>query len=518
MFGQEKRVDYSEYVVIVLVNRDLTVDEMYSVYTVTKRIRPVDSIMTVKTLKDLDEAGIITTIDDVPASIENIESSSDWWNVLKYVTGRLDWDVEKYPDAWVEPCVRKEAPRQLMVNTQECVEDFTSMIRKVDASSQHVGYYGKQQRLIFPSLANATDEMLAKYSISAAASKKYTKGYFGGDYVIDWSYPSSCITAVTPFYQEQARSHRFWSSKEAYAGSEWLEYGLAKILPINRIDMNVSRKPVKVIPYVSSVVDESGNREWKRILNEDGIELAYTSRTWGGASIAGEMFAVSFVFPTIQADAIRLEFERLDIPYLKTVAKNTYDEMSFPWSVEVADLSVSYEVRKRDDFIPATYEDMFGNQVDTELREMGAFNAIDDDGTSYWVSQPNLGESAVEYLILDLGDITRVNYIDIESVYDGCQMNVYSSNDGEVWTPYPEIFTLISDRFMLPERKTRFLKLEFTSLCAIPYQICVDGVKVHTRQFPNDVKASKANDKNDNLVTSLNEKLLMQPSYGNMDV
>lgn len=502
--------DYNEFVVIAMVMRDLTVDEMYYGYSATRRLRPADAKATIRTLKDLVEDGLLVDYRDEEVSISSVSASSEWWQISRTVTGRLDWDGS----GWIQANVAKEAPRQLLVNSQEDVEDYTYMLSDAKASSEHVGRYNRAQLEIFPSLGKSDAEKLAKYAISAARSKRYTASYFGGDAVVDWSYPLDYTGSMLSEFTEQARSERAWSSEERDSGNEWIEFSISKTIPVNKIRLNVSRKPVKVIPYLAST---DGDDRWRRVLDANGAKLVYTNRVWGGASIAGDMVSVEFAFPTVLANAVRIEFERLDVPYVKEVADNTFEQHTISYSIEASELQIVHEVKQRDDFIPCEYMDMYGNLVDSSIMSYEAGYAVDDDDSTYWLSQPNVGESAVEYIILETGG-EKVNYLDIESVFDGCQMNVYSSDDGETWVPYPGTYELISGRVKLPMRRPMFLKLEFTNLCAIPYSVVSDGIYVHTREFPDAVKKKVASVSGDTLVTTLNEKLLLQNTHGASDM
>ena len=525
--GASDVADYNEYVVVPMTDGDLTSEQLKSVYDVTKRIRPADSVLTVRTRGELSERLVFSDNGDSYVEASVADSSSAWWNVVRYVTGRPDWDYEKYGSLWVQPNVRKEAPRQLLVNSQEEENDFTFLVESARASSEHIGYYGQVHASLFASLSgdDATAAMPAANAVSAASSRRYTASFYGGDSVVDWSYPTAYTPELQSFFQERSRSARFWSSDERLpeAGGEWIELSLKKMVPVNRIRMDVSKKPVRVVPYLSSSVDADGNRAWVRVTDSGGRPLSYTSRAWGGTSISGEMDSVDFSFSVAQADALRIEFERLDIPFRKTDANGAYEEVTFPYSVEVSNLSVMYDVRKESDFVAASYQDPFGNRVDTELRRLSADRIFDGDESTYWTSQPNVGEDAVEYLVIDVrdgGEASRINFIDVESVYDGCQMNVYSTEDDEPgrWSPYPEVYELRSGRVLLPTRFAKFVKLEFTTLCAVPYRVALEGVAVRTRRFPWEVRDYFERQATSNRAMSSTDQLLADPSYSSYSV
>ena len=504
--------DGSSYVIVV--DGDLTMQMRKSIHDVISRLSPADATSRIITRSEFLN-NVYAEYDgaDSAVPIAGVSSSSSWWNVVRMVTGRADWDYIKYPTTWIEPNVKKEAPRQALVNTQEERTDFTFAVKSVSASSEHVGVYEHRHASLFDALKDMTSDttMYAKYGLSRASSRWYTASYYGGDDVVEWSYPTTLSNEL--MVDESSRYTRFWSSDER-SGEEWYECELNRIIPLSHIECNVSRKPMRVIPYLSSAKDADGNRIWERVRNYDGLELAFTERSWGGGSIAGEMLNVSFDFVIAQADAVRLEFIRLDIPYATTDASGVVTEYEFPWSIEMSNLTLRYDVMEKSDFRAVKYLDPFGNVTETSLREMPAENVL-LPGYNYWVSQPNVGEDAVEWLVLDMRDADgkpqRFDTLEIESIYDGCQMNAYSSNDGETWTAYPKVYTLRSGRFELATRTASYLKLEFTRLCAIPYEVITAGIMVETRRFPYAIREHFDLTSQDTLELSNAQRLLTTP-------
>ena len=483
IWGQQRESDGSTFAIVVMKDGAVTTEESKSISDLVSRLSPQDASFVI-----VSKDSVLNTLGrnetpDTNIDIAGIESSSDWWNVIRMVTGRNDWDYEKYPQGWIEPNVTKEAPRQALVYSQEERVDYLTMISSVEASSEHVGTYGAIHSNIFTSLREITvdQKISADWAISRASNKWYTSSYYtNGEAVVDWSYPIELSDAYVGT-SESGRYQRFWSSAER-DGDEWLEIGLKRAVPINRISLNICRKPMQVIPYVSSSDDGS---EWVRIMDETGALISYTTRAWGGASIAGEMLTVQFKFPAIEANRIRLEFKRLNVPFRREISFDTYEIVDFLWSIEASNVSIGNDIFSKDDFISTAYFDPFGNRVDTSLSVFGT-DRINND--SYWVSQPNIGEDAVEYLVIDLGSRQKVNRIDIGAVFGGCQMNIYSSDDGVIWMPYTGDFTLATARYNLPMRTARYIKLEFTSLNAIPYEVVSSGIMVRTRRFPYAVR------------------------------
>lgn len=505
LWGAQRTADGSTFAIVVMKDGDLTTEETMSISNLVNRLSPQDASYVICTKNDVLNALHTDMTPNTSVEISNITSSSDYWSIVRNVTGRNDWDYEKYPQAWIEPNVTKEAPRQALVYSQEEQIDYLTMIESVSASSEHVGQYAVLHSRAFPSLKEITADQTVKaeWAISQATNKWYSSSYYNGAAMLDWSYPLDLIAEYAGT-DESGRYQRFWSSSER-DGDEWLEIDLRRAVPINRIALNICRKPIQVIPYVSSA---SGEAEWLRIMDETGRFISYTTRAWGGASIAGEMLNIQFAFPTVQADKIKLEFRRLDVPYYVDLGDGALEEVGFLWSVEVSNVQLGHAILKRDDFQNATYFDPFGNRVDTSIRVLSP-NGINNG--DYWLSQPNIGEDAVEYLVLDFGAPKKVGYIDIEAIYAGCQMNVYSSDDGVNWNPYSDVFTLMTARYELPERTARYIKLEFTSLNAIPYEVVSDGIMVHTRRFPYAIRDYVNKITEDSRVLSVAQMYLTTP-------
>lgn len=487
----ESTVDFNGATIVVMSDSELTAEQQRNLSDVTSRIRPVDVHYTFMTRKELMDMLAFTDIEDDYIEPVSVDASSRWWNVVRTVTGRPDWSLGSAGGGWVEANVPKEAPQQLLSNRQESEYDFTSLAVSCAASSEHVGRYNPSQRDIFPSLAEngASVVQEAGNALSRASNRIVSSGYYGSESVIDGAYPMSYAGEMTSFFMEEGRSHRFWSSSER-EGSEWVEFELKRLVPVNHVSMAVFRKPVRVKLFYSSYEDEDG-RVWRPARDDYGRDLSFTYPEWGSPDDS-EMVAVDFISVPVKADAVRIEFERLGVQYRSAVDDDTYEVEEFLWSVECADVSIGYSVLKESDFIATTYEDMFGNRVDTSLRTMDASHVLDGDPGTYWLSQPNIGDTAVEYLVVKVSDEpVRMNFIDIEAIYGGCQLNIYScdKDDCSSWTPYPGTYILHSGRYELPMRKVTYIKLEFTGLCAMPYDLCTSGAKILTRRFPWDIRS-----------------------------
>lgn len=491
--NEDGLIDEREFVIIVMTDDDLTDEQTYLCHKMLYRLMPVDSVVSVKTRKEIFAITGAQDLSVIDMDYKIVDVSSEYWAVKKMVTGRMDWDYAKYPHLWVEPGVAKEAPTQPLVYSQEEAFDITHMIKDVKASSEHIGAYGHEQQLLYPELAldSASELTPASNVLASASAKRYIASYYGDDPTVDWSYPIEYTPELQSYFDEKARHIRFWSSDEKLDGSEELEFELSRAVPISCIKLDISKKPVRITPYVSSAY-KNGKRVWHQVQSRDGIKMSYTSRRWGGSSIGGDFDSVEFSFATIKADAIKVVFERLDQPFYETIGDQTYIEKRFPYSFEVSNFMALFEIRYKHDYVDATYEDIFGNRVDTSLVVSHARYLTDGDDASYWMSQPNIDESAIEYLVLDVrkdGKAVKMNRLDIDIVYGGCQLNVYSTEGDEPgnWKPYPDSYDLDGSPIFLTARNVSFLKLEFTRLNAIPYTNAFDDIVVKSLVFPDEL-------------------------------
>lgn len=497
--GVYPKADYNEYVVVVDAD-EVTEAERYNINKVTKRIRPQDAVITVVQRDEFFNSLILETRPDSDVPVADVFASSSLWQIKRYVTGRPDWeyDVDDDLNLWVSPNERREAPTQALVNHQEETFDFTYTIEDATASTEHIGAYDVRHAAAFRSLGTSerTDLQKAANAVSDVASRLYSASYYGSDGMVDWSYPVEYIPVVQRQFSEDARSSRIWSSDEAYPADrphEWFEVRLQKGVPVNRLEFEVSKKPVEIVPYV--LVDEEDGT-WLRLTNELGTPLSYTSRSWGGASVTGDMATVTFRFNLATAYGFRLVFTRLEAPYYKTLPDGALKADDFPFSIDMAGLSLHYDVMDAEDFAPAVFSDPFGNKVETEMAVSGPERLHDGMPSTFWCSKPNVTQSALEWLVFDLrdasGNASRVNSMRIDAVYGGCQMNVYSTEDGDwetaSWKPYPAVYSLQSADYSLPLRKCTFVKLEFTGLSAIPYTVVSDGIEVEELEYPYEVK------------------------------
>ena len=91
-------------------------------------------------------------------AVMDIDSSSDAWNVTRFVKGRDDiaWpDPDPASGFWIEPEVEKEAPTFAWSNRQETATYLS--ITAVTASTYHTGQFNKIQRDLYSNLDNTVD-------------------------------------------------------------------------------------------------------------------------------------------------------------------------------------------------------------------------------------------------------------------------------------------------------------------------------------------------------------------------
>lgn len=99
------------------------------------------------------------------------------------------------------------------------------------------------------------------------------------------------------------------------------------------------------------------------------------------------------------------------------------DENDF--AVAVREMRIYAHTVTRDDWIALEpYQD---------LRKWEAPNAIDDNKNTFWESTGVPSKDAVEWLIMDVSDLSnnaqRVDMVEIDPIWAGCQFNVYASTD-----------------------------------------------------------------------------------------
>lgn len=508
--------DYEGIVVVAMGDDPITDEERLLAHDALSRVAPLHASAILVSQAELCERMVFEGGFEEEVPIRGAQASSHWWNVVRMVTGRPDWEYKAHPHLWVEPNVEREAPRQLQEFSQEDSFDLTPLVTSATASSEHEGPYPKAMAEAFPALSSSDGATPASSAVSRASSRIYSAGTYGPD-VVDWSYPVEYLPEVDSRFSEDARSARWWSSADARSGTEWLEVELKRPVPVSRIEVCVSKKPVRVVPYLSSGVGDDGEREWVRAKAPTGGELAYSNPAWGGDSVGSPFVRACFEVAVAEADAVRLVFERLPVPYRRAVPgdPSSLEEVDVAWSVDACGLEIGWDVLRRADFREAELEDAFGNLVRTRLRECPASCAVDGDPRTRWVSQPDVSGEAVEWLVLDLRDESgapqRVGWLDVVAPYGGCRTNAYSSDDGKAWVPYPEPFTLRTGRVELQDRVVSYVKLEFTGLCGIPYHVVRDGINVLTLEFPSKEVARASALKTSSQASGMAARLLMTP-------
>jgi len=474
--------DYSEVLVVPL--EDITDEERKNIYRAISRLMPQDAIATIVDKDDFFN-GTGATFNGDEEYHASFEASSSWWQVIRYVTGAADWSYEynRASNMWVLPAVKAEAPTQALVNHREDSVDFTFLVSGCVASSEHIGPYSPLLTRVYTSYAEESMQTLQKadYAISPSSTATYTTNYYDLNGVVDWSY----IEAYAESYQnlESSRQRRVWSSAEKYPGdneSEWLDVSLERAVPINRIHLRTYRKPETITPY--ALVDGV----WQELKNADGYTLKYRYSSWGGASLAGDMLEVDFEFPIVSTDSFRFEITRGTQLFASVDALGNVSPQEIPFSVEISDASFYYDIYSLSDFRDCTFIDSYGNLVEMGVMKTPPENLAVDG--AYWLSQPNVDEDAIEYMICDLGAAQSVDYVELQPIHGGCQMNIYSSVNGVDWEPYPNSYVLYGGAYNLQPRVIRYLKLEFTGLAAVPYTR-VGNSHITELKWPNSLLA-----------------------------
>jgi hypothetical protein len=229
-------------------------------------------------------------------------------------------------------------------------------------------------------------------------------------------------------------------------------------------------------------------------------------------------------FNIVKARYVRLTFFRRETPF------PFLNSEVFPWSIELRNLRMAHLITEIDDFLSDTGSDILGNTYRTDVESLGAENVWDNNPATFWQSQPNPVQDAVEALYFDLrntvtpGTMGFLDAHDYVSGYDdrsmedmklfhedgvvvdeifidpitfGPSLHVYYSTDDEphwdnkLWTPIPRNYTLKKGYIALPSPVfARFIKLEFSNLTPTPYNAIDYPVspEMTYRKFPTWVR------------------------------
>lgn len=313
--------------------------------------------------------------------------------------------------------------------------------------------------------------------------------------LINNNYPLD-YAALTGLAQPLTPPNQFWASAEQLApAADWLILDLGTTRPINFVSFEICMKPFDLtFEYKNSL----GN--WVPIVSDPDFPATLSTVFIPSQNNPFQIF--EYHFTLVQTQFVRITFTRRTDPFpLKTSAP-------FEYSVEIRNARLIHLINSTTDYVADSGVDILGNAYRTTLKGYDSINVVDDDTTTFWQSQPNPVRDAVEALYFDLRqgfvdgtmgflDQQRISDLDgrtqenIESFFQngvvideiyidpitfGPDMNIYYSTDedsdweGKLWIPVPRRYVLKKGYHSLPQPTlTKFVKLEFTNLSAVPY-------------------------------------------------
>lgn len=500
--------------------------------------------------------------------IQDVAATSERFELVRYVTGRSDipWpDIEPAQGYWIEQNIEHQAPGLAFLDRQEAIT-YLSVIN-ITASSEHIGNFNKEQRTIFPHL-NATDAGVYVYGADQALAQPFapifaTAGWTGGAardlIMVNNYYPLDYFT-LQDFTADFTPSSIFWSSVEAKPpAQEELIVDLGSSRPINYIEFELAGKPIDfIIEY------DLGNGTWAAV-NPKPNQPAMSSSYISAQQSAWQKFHTTF--DLIAARRLRITFTRRSQPFpfdtseifdwsvdvrnlrLAHAVSSLDDIVQHVEATAVDDLPTTggqvgrYVYLNRESggwpggtalqwtgtvwnkvyytdiirgvnthtlFVPFLDQgtDILGNTYRNDLEINLADNVLDEDESSFWLSQPNPSPTAVEALYFDLRfgwvEVT-MGYLDqffmsnldgmsmrdmefhatdgvvLDEIYIdpltlGPHLHIYYSTDAnanweeKMWTPVPNTFILQRGTYALDKPTyVKFIKLEFTNLTPVPY-------------------------------------------------
>lgn len=149
--------------VIIPRTHSITEEEKRQIVHLVDLLRPINTLATVH---DGHEPRMGKAVMD-------IESSSDNWNVVRWVKGRddIDWpDPDPQEGYWIEPDVEKEAPRFAWVDRRETATYLS--ITAVTGSTSHTGPFNPTQRELFSHLREVP-QLFYEYKADRAYARNF---------------------------------------------------------------------------------------------------------------------------------------------------------------------------------------------------------------------------------------------------------------------------------------------------------------------------------------------------------
>jgi hypothetical protein len=465
--------------------------------------------------------------------VTNIGSTSERFNVLRFVTGNpdVDWpDIDPSLGFWISSTEENQAPTYAFMDHQEAVTYLS--IQSVSSSSDHVGPFNPFQSSLFVHLSGekgatqffpATDSFAKTLAPIAISTPWIGSTAPSNQIVLNNYYPIGYFAQENVEQFATVQGEHFWASSEKNQGeTDYLLFDLGRLRPCNFIDFEISQKPIDFVIEWST-----DGMNWTEV--EQLQEFPTTTAVTYLPSLDNPWHYFEMRFNLVQLRYLRITFTRRDDRFPLDISDY------FPWSIEIRMLRAMHVIPSVDLYVEDQGVDILGNAYRTELQLYDAGNVIDEDepddlAPTFWQSQPNPSRMAVEALYFDLRtglntvnmtyldqwnmqeldtwgmheldtghyeDGTVIDEIYIDPVTFGPTMHIYYSLDDtpnwddKLWTPIPRTYTLRRGYHALPSPTfVKYIKLEFTNLKAAPYQ-AVDYPNIppiRFRRFPTWVQ------------------------------
>ena len=374
--------------------------------------------------------------------VQQVVSSSDFYYTQKIVTGNpaINYpSVSEANNTWIVAGSAVEAPTYAFGNTQESVT--YAPITSSSASTTQIGPFNQTQQAVFGYLQNvpsnltifSSDQSYVDNSQNLEISTPWAVRQNTLNLFANGQYPVGYF-AITG--QPTSTSKTFWASQENYIydqngngknrTTESITLNLQTTTPVNMIEFEIGKKPVDIqLNYL-----DSDNTTWLPVNLNRNVENV-TSVYYNNSTIYQWQPSV-ITFDTVMTTGLQLVFTR------RTDIFPFDNPTGFPWSVEIRNFKAALMIGQQSDFVSFPGVDVFGNGYYTQLQVYGAQNIL-NGGTSFWQSQSNPSQFAVESLYFDVtslqGSAQTIDQIYIDPLTIGNLMHVYYTNDNSTDNP-----------------------------------------------------------------------------------
>lgn len=287
-------------------------------------------------------------------------ATSSYTEVLRYATGstQIDWPQ---PDTryWIESGVEKEAPRivddlqhhyagfhdaaRVLAYTEDDFDTNLDNIINNSIPNEHIGPFTRFQSAIFSPLSENIDPLYAFYARWALADYSEpvmvtTQQDDGERSLVNGVYPieyQNLTNAPSITY----RDDKFWSSRDATDGTEYLEIDLGSVQAVNYVTFQTLRKPVN-IDLEFDLLDESPFREFIAATPHDRYPFDTIVTYSNGFTNPWETVTLNFTDQNGQLVFTRYLRIRFDRRYDSGSVFLTSNNEKIPYSIEARNLRV----------------------------------------------------------------------------------------------------------------------------------------------------------------------------------